>query len=679
MQTNFVFTSRSAALLNPNGRTTTTMLTAIKSGASTRIAKLFLGLLALTFIGWGGSGFLQDSLNEPSVAITVAGNEISQDQLTRQTAAVGRQFAQILDQKFQTVQDIKDQGLDQTVINMFVNNFVWEHELDNLNLFASRGELKSVIQSDDDYKGADGSFSPVLFQQKIVVERGMTEQAFLEDLAGRIAQSRLRSAISGADKVPQTMVEPLYKIRNQERVFELFKVPAPDYKEMEVSEDEMVTFLEENQNRFRTREYRDISFISVNPAKLAEDIAVTDEDVAKAFEERKDNLAIAEKREVEQFVLEDKETADKAFERLQAGEDFNAVSLEFTSGPPVLIGDRERRQIDVEIGDVAFELAEPGYGAPLETDFGWHIVNVKKITPAFVPTLENSKDKLITALKEEQSANVAISLSGKLDNAIGEGQTLEEASDTLGIDITQAAAVNQYGRDQDNKKVEGLPSDTKLFWQTVAALPLKEESFLIEAENNEFFVARVNQVIPPRDQTIEEVRDRIKSALQLQKARDLAHENAKSLVAELDGGKTAAELATSLETEVVTSTAATTVSIRQQETDARHLPQEAFTVAANTWSVAEAGRDAIVYRATEVIPANLDAETIKAEDSPYQIVSSEIKEALGREILTQFQAALKERTPIDIEQDIVDEAFDAAAQQLASLTTTSTTPEVNAQ
>ena len=653
------------------------MLTALKSGASTRIAKLFLGMLALTFVAWGGSDFIANSLYDPPVAITVAGNEISQDQLTRQTAAVGRQFSQILDQKFQTTQDIKDQGLDETVINMFVNNFVWEHELDNLNLFASRGELKSVIQSDDEYKGANGQFSPVLFQQKIVVERGMTEEAYLDDLAGRIAQSRLRNAISGADKIPQTMVEPLYKVRNQERIFELFKVPAPDYKEMEVSDEEMATFLEENQNRFRTREFRDVSFISVSPTQIAESVEVSDEDVAKAFEERKDGMTVDEKREVEQIVLEDKEAADKAYERLVAGEDFNAISLELTSGPPVLLGDVPRRQIDVELGDVAFALAEAGVGAPVETDFGWHILNVKKITPPFIPSLENSKEQLIASLKEEQAVDEAIALSNKLDNAVGEGQTLEEAYESLGAAIVNAPAVNQYGRDEENQKVESLPTDLKLFWQTVAGLPLGEESFLIEAEGNEFFVARVNQVIPPRDQTLDEVRERVSSAIKLQKARDQAQEKAKALLVELEGGKTAAEIATSLESEVIISTAGNITTIRQQESDARHLPREAFTVAADTWAVAEAGRDALVYRATQVIPASLEADALTAEDSPFKTVSGEIQEALGREILTQFQAALKERTPIDIEQSIVDDALEAAAQQLASLTTGATSPEIS--
>jgi parvulin-like peptidyl-prolyl isomerase len=54
------------------------------------------------------------------------------------------------------------------------------------------------------------------------------------------------------------------------------------------------------------------------------------------------------------------------------------------------------------VADVAFSLPVGGTSPPVESPFGWHIINVEEKRPAMTATLEGSRARILATLTERQ-------------------------------------------------------------------------------------------------------------------------------------------------------------------------------------------------------------------------------------------------------------------------------------
>ena len=62
------------------------------------------------------------------------------------------------------------------------------------------------------------------------------------------------------------------------------------------SQSDLQTYFDENKEKFRAPEYRKLALLTLDPAKIADPAAITDEDVAAEYEKRKASLTQPERR-----------------------------------------------------------------------------------------------------------------------------------------------------------------------------------------------------------------------------------------------------------------------------------------------------------------------------------------------------------------------------------------------
>jgi len=153
------------------------------------------------------------------------------------------------------------------------------------------------------------------------------------------------------------------------------------------------------------------------------DAKVTEDDVTKAFTERKDQLAVPEKRHLRDLVVATQDDADAALARLKAGESFatvaKAVSLDAaTKAQGGDLGTLTRAQLDPTYGAAAFAAAKGALFGPVQTKTGWHVGQVVDVTPGHPVTLAEVHDSLkATLLGEAQLAEWSNYLANRLRTA----------------------------------------------------------------------------------------------------------------------------------------------------------------------------------------------------------------------------------------------------------------------
>lgn len=169
-------------------------------------------------------------------------------------------------------------------------------------------------------------------------------------------------------------------------------------------------------------------------ATVVEDIvagAVTDEALQKAYDETFANAEPAREWNASHILVETQEAAAALIERLNAGEAFAALAQEassdssaanggelgwFESG--MMVPDFEAAVVALEVGAVS---------APVQTQFGWHVVKLNETRLREVPTLADVTDELrpqvertaVQARLDELTAAAAVERPGaEIDPAL---------------------------------------------------------------------------------------------------------------------------------------------------------------------------------------------------------------------------------------------------------------------
>lgn len=146
------------------------------------------------------------------------------------------------------------------------------------------------------------------------------------------------------------------------------------------------------------------------------DDAVTDEAIAKRYEERKVQYARPQVK-ARHILVKEESLANELLAKIQGGEDFAAVASEHSTDPGSKtkggdLGWFEQRRMDPAFGEAAFAADKGALVGPVESRYGFHIIEVQDKRDS-VP-LEDVKDELAGSLRSEARQALLTELKGSL-------------------------------------------------------------------------------------------------------------------------------------------------------------------------------------------------------------------------------------------------------------------------
>jgi peptidyl-prolyl cis-trans isomerase C len=138
---------------------------------------------------------------------------------------------------------------------------------------------------------------------------------------------------------------------------------------------------------------------------VSESVTVTDDQVTRTYEERKDRLA---RRKIRHLVVADEAQAKAALARIQGGESFAAVATAVSL-------DAATKQAGGELGSLAAADLHPAFGdavvaaqvgqpfGPVQTDLGWHLGLVEEVTPVGLDQVRDALRQQLVGEKRLES------------------------------------------------------------------------------------------------------------------------------------------------------------------------------------------------------------------------------------------------------------------------------------
>lgn len=347
--------------------------------ANTKVAKFILGLITVSFLVGGMSGYLFSS--NDSYAAKVNGEMISQqDFMNRYNQEFETRAAQE-GEAFLTQSDSPEfvNALREGLINRLVDQELLRQYAKELKLSVSDDMIKRAIVTDPNFQ-SNGKFDNSLYQQ-ILAQNRLTPDAYANILRGALTLEQMQNGLSDSEFVVPVQVKDNAQVFFQKRIARLATLSlADEMAKQTVSEDEVKAHYDANQKAFVQPEQVKVQYIQVSGADVTKDIQVSDVEIAQYYQ---DNKAQFMTQRLAHIQFANEQDAKAAYQELQNGANFadlaKARSLDKISGENGgELGWVNANELPKAFEDAAANLQVGAYSEPVNVDGNFHIILVEE-------------------------------------------------------------------------------------------------------------------------------------------------------------------------------------------------------------------------------------------------------------------------------------------------------------
>jgi len=625
----------------------------MRQGASSWLLKGFLIIIALSFVTWG-IGDVFRGTSDPVVA------EVGDQEIRV------RQLIDAVDNEVQRLRNLgggdidfesaREMGVVDRTLDQMISRALIDLEINRLAMEVTTAEIRGRIRRNPAFQNELGAFDQRQFEL-VLSRNGLTEEQYVNSVRGDIARSRLIETVVSGLEVPGGIARTFHRFRDERRTIEAVVVGAEDVGDVpEPDEAAIAEYYETNEDLFTAPEYRELTFVLLRPADVMDTIDVSEEAMRSLYEARSDTYQMPERRIVDHLYFPDKATAEQAYDRLMRGAEFATVAEEMAALDPdeVSIGAVNRDDLPDEVADDVFSLEEAAVSTPLETNLGWNIYRVTEVLPAQTRSFADVRAELRNELALERAVDVLIELGQSLEDSLAGGATLEEAAQELDLEARHIAAVDRNGLGRYGEPVEGLP-DIENFLEVAFETPEGLESLLTEARTgNTLYVVRVDQIIEPGLRPLEQVRDDVIAAVKEERRVEKAGELAAEIASDARAGGDLAAAAAKHGLELVETEPFTRSGERLRMALSRQALNTIFDLRQGEISEpVEAGPKS--YAVARVV--DIEVPAFDENGSPALAVRNSLRTAMQRDLLQNFELALRQRHDISVQRDVINSFF----------------------
>jgi len=513
------------------------MLQLIREKATGTIFKILFGLLILSFAAWGigDYAFLRSGSD---TAITVGDRKIGIQQLETEY----RQARDRLRRAFGVEVDdamLRQFGLLDQTVDRLAGDAAVDAQAVRMGLVASDALVRQRIANDANFRGAGGQFDRFLFQ-RLLFDNGFTEQRYIELVRADILRGQLLEAVEGGVRPPETLVETLYRHRNERRGGDRVFVADGAFDDVgSPSDADLAQTFEANVERFTAPDYRALSVVRMAAADLADQIAIDDKALLEEFEHRRREFEKPEQRDLKQMLFAGEAEAQAAAAAIAGGKSFDTVVAETPGQSPdrVALGLVARDETLPTIGDAVFGAEAGKVVGPVRTPFGWHVIEIVRIEPGSTANLQDVRAQLEPAVRQRLAAERAFEVANRLEDQVTRGRTLDEAAVNAGAVVVKIAAIDARGRDPSGAPVALFANAPEALRAAFDTAPGRD-SQLVETRGGSFFILHVDGTTPAQRRPLDTVKDDVAALWKSERQAEKSLARAREIVAATAAGET---------------------------------------------------------------------------------------------------------------------------------------------
>lgn len=517
-----------------------------------RIVQIFLALIVLPFAFWGVDSYVRDS----GAGVDLA--KVGDVKVTQ------REFEQAMREQQDALRRNLREQYDPSLLDSPLARRAVLEQLVNQRLLLAEAREHKITVSDEGLRGfiagipalqEDGKFSFARYEN-VLREQGLSQVGFEQQLRQELVLRQISSMISEASIVSKTVAEAIQASMAEKRTVQEYRF-SPDafLSQAKVGEEALKEEYDANRKSFEEPEQARAEFVELSIDAIKAKAKVSEAEAKAWYEGNKTRYQQAEERRASHILI----AADKADAGARAKAkakaeallaevkakpaDFGKLAKQNSQDPGSAANDGDlgffgRGAMVKAFDDAVFALKEKEISGVVETDFGYHIIQLTGIHPGKGRSFEEVRGEIEAELKAQNAQKQYAEAAEAFANVVYEqSDSLRGAVEKFGLQVQQTGWIV--------KGVPAVPGTPFAHPKLAKALfsddvvKNKRNTEAVEVAPSKLVAARVVEYKPTTLKPFDEVKDLIRDRLLRKAASELAVKAGEAKLAELKAGKDA--------------------------------------------------------------------------------------------------------------------------------------------
>jgi peptidyl-prolyl cis-trans isomerase D len=510
---------------------------------------ILLVLIFPSFVFFGVQGYSRFMEGDNALAKigrqTISPNEL-EAAMRERTEQLRQMFGGQFDPKLFDTPEARKAMLEQ-----LVNRNVLTAELTRSGIVPSDNKLKETFWAFPEFQ-KDGVYDPQR-AQNLLAARGMNEDVFLSRLRADLGAQRVTASISDSAFLPSTVVEQLVRANEQATdVQELLFKPADFVAQVKPTPEALKTYYEANKKLFETVETISAEYVVLTSDIVGKTIAISDAEIKTFYEQNPARFGSEEQRQARHILIaaaKDAKDADKQAAKAKAEtllqqvkkdpSSFARLAKENSQDPGSAnnggdLGFFGRGAMVKPFEDAAFALKQDEISNVVQSDFGFHIIQVTAIKPAAVKPLAEVRAEIEAQLRKDRQAKEFAKASETFSNTVYEqGDSVAPVAEKFKLTVQKADGITRASANAPVRPDNVLAGKVVEALFKADAIKSRKNIEAIEAAPGTLVAARVTDHKPARIPPFEEVQAKVSERYVAAESQRLAAEAGKKKLAEI--------------------------------------------------------------------------------------------------------------------------------------------------
>jgi peptidyl-prolyl cis-trans isomerase D len=538
------------------------VLQTIRDRLSGIVAIFILLLLAIPFAFVGVNSYFQSG--STNMVALVDDTEITFTEFNQSFLNYRRRVQSIMGPAFDAA-EFDSPIARREHLERMIDDTVLRNVVTGLDLDVDDDRLAERIRAIPSFQ-VDGQFNLEVYQAQLA-SQGRSAPQFENELRESLLMGQLPAGVRLSSFTTNSELKEYVALSEQTRTFSVVSVPADvEAVQTTFSDEEIAAWYEAHEQDFKTEEQVVIQYLEMNASDMSTFAEPDEETLRSRFETQKGRFISPEQRLVSHVLIQIERDADDATretlrqqaqdiaDRARAGEDFATLATENSqdlgsAGRGGDLGWIAPGDMVEAFENATYELSMSApVSDPVETNFGWHVIQLREIEEASGQNFEEARETLVDEYRQEEAEREFLDIADRVVDIVYEDPTtLEAASLDTGIPLFMEGPFGRGGG-------EGLSANAEVVRAAFSDLVLLQGSVSdpVDIDLNHMILLRVDEHFPVATKPLEEVRGDIEAALRQEAANKAAEARANELLASLEAaGGTLAEVATAAGLEVL--------------------------------------------------------------------------------------------------------------------------------
>lgn len=512
------------------------MLQDIRDKSQGIVVKIIIGFIVVTFALFGVDALVTGFTTSDTVA-EVDGVEITRTELLQSAEIQRRQLISMMGGQIDPAL-LEDTLLQRRALDELIQRAVLTNNANEMNLAVSDSQVDQYLIQAEQFQ-TDGQFDQNKYLN-FIQTLGYTPLAFKQRIKQDILLQQGRIALSSSDFVLSNQVDQVLKLQNQQRSYEYIRFSLTDeVNNTQVSDAEVASYFDENTQSFQNPEQVKLDYVIISSVDFHDKVSVSSVELEQAYqaatsgvpkEERLASHILIEAND-ERSDDEARALAEEIKTKIDSGTKFGALAKQYSDdlGSKNVGGDLgyvSSGMMVPEFENVLFSMVVDQVSGVVETEFGYHLIELREITNVDTPSLAEMEPELRQEIVDRKAQDALLSAQEDITDLAYASDDLETLASEYHVNIMHS---DWFGRQGGQ---ELISSNAQSIAAAFSPELLEDElnSGLIELNEEQVAIVRINEHKAQSDMSLEQAKADVQTILLNEKATASLESKANSMI-----------------------------------------------------------------------------------------------------------------------------------------------------